>query len=483
MFLRKCFLAFLFFNAITSGAQSDYNSLQSIYNQINKSEKVDTLMWGFCLIDSSGRVVSSYNANKLLTPASIVKALTTSLALERLSPDFRFQTTLGYTGSIDALGNLSGDLIIIGSGDPTFAAERFDNHYLKIIDHWTDKIKMLGIKSISGNIVIDNSLYPKIIDNPNWDEDDVGNYYGASPSGFMFNENAYRVQFNKGKKGDSASIKRIEPMPFNCRIETDVIYSKAGSGDNVIIFSHPKDTVICIYGTIPEAIDNFSIKGALPNPELTFACVFKDVLQKSNIRVKGIVLRSKPVTIQKRAIEIIDTLKSPNLASIVKETNLFSINIYAESILHQLGKQLTDEASSVAGLRSVKTELSHAGIDTSTVFLYDGNGLSRKNALTAAQFAQFMHYVKRYATNPVFVRSLPVGGMSGGMKNILTGPKYKGRVFAKTGYMEKVRCFTGYVDAKTKGRVTFCLMFNNYSCSIAEIKLQAELLFNAIVDM
>ena len=469
------------FTALNVSAQVGVDSIYSLIKQINKSGSVDSLKWGFCLIDSTGKKLVNYNSEKRLTPASIVKTLTTSIALETLPASFTLKTQLAYCGKIDTLGVLTGDIYIIGGGDPTFASERFNANYLTVIDSWVLKMKSLGLKQINGNIIVDNSYFPDPKINSKWDADDYGSYYGASPTGFMFNENSYRIQFNKGRKGDTATIKRIEPIPYNCKLINEVVYKGKNTEDRVVIYSKPNDSVIRITGSIPELIDNFSVRGALPNPELSFASVLKNVMTMSGIQFSGQLKCGSDVTNKKLDYKVIDEVTSPSLFEIVNNTNLYSINLYAESILRHLGKLEFGIASTSCGVAKIKSEFSKAGIDSSRVYLFDGSGLSRSDSICPLQFAQFVNYIRSYKTNSLFVHSLPIAGYNCDVKNILKEPENRNRVFLKTGYMNKVRTFVGYVDTNTKGRLSFCIIFNDYLCTTPQVKLLAEVLLKVVI--
>ena len=68
-----------------------------------------------------GAVLYSRNPLKYFIPASNVKVFTTAAVLDRLGPDFRFETRLGYEGQLQENGVLTGDLVLIGGGDPGLA--------------------------------------------------------------------------------------------------------------------------------------------------------------------------------------------------------------------------------------------------------------------------------------------------------------------------------------------------------------------------
>ncbi|MEI7597011.1 MAG: D-alanyl-D-alanine carboxypeptidase/D-alanyl-D-alanine-endopeptidase [Bacteroidota bacterium] len=464
----------LFFHSLFLLSQENVNQ---IINFINSTEGINKGKWSFCLLDSNGRKITSYNDTALLTPASIVKVFTTSLALEELGPKFTFKTYLAINGSINSKGILIGDIIIVGGGDPTFASNRFGYTYNSIIEKWAQLIVSKGIKSVEGKIIIDDTLYAKPISNKYWADDDVGNYYGAAPSAFMFNENSYKVFFKKGLIGKKAELKEIIPSFGNVKIVNEVTYSNPNTGDNVIIFSHPLDSIVRLTGTIPANTDNFDVEGALPDAAATFV-----ELLENNLRAKGIIINRNNI-LQKNKRIIIDSIVSPSLEEIILQTNVKSINIYAEAILKMVAYKKRGIASTEMGLSVFYNKMKYQSIDTSFIVLYDGNGLSRFNRVDAFEFAKYLNVYIKSKMMDIFYNTLPIAGESGGLKNICKEQAYIGRVHAKTGYMTNVRCFAGYIDTENKGRMSFCLMFNDYKCGSQKIKLLAEELFKTVIDM
>jgi len=61
------------------------------------------------------------NARKLMLPASSMKVVTLAAAAEKLGWEFRYETTLHAAGPVEA-GTLQGDLVVVGTGDPSLGA-------------------------------------------------------------------------------------------------------------------------------------------------------------------------------------------------------------------------------------------------------------------------------------------------------------------------------------------------------------------------
>ena len=140
-----------------------------------------------CVADAkTGDILIDYNSGISLTPASVMKVITSAAALELLGPDYTFKTTVGYTGSLNKRsGRLKGNIIILGGGDPALGSKYFADHYEGFIDNWVAEIKKLGIKRIKGRVITDDSYYDYLPVPAKWLWEDEGNYYGAGAYGII----------------------------------------------------------------------------------------------------------------------------------------------------------------------------------------------------------------------------------------------------------------------------------------------------------
>ena len=101
------------------------------------------------LADEKNIQLIAHNVNKQLNAASIMKLITTSAALEMLGPNFKWQTKLLLNDTPQK--NYTNNISIKGSGDPFFL--------LKDLRDLLRILKVIGIKNISGDIVLDNRIF------------------------------------------------------------------------------------------------------------------------------------------------------------------------------------------------------------------------------------------------------------------------------------------------------------------------------------
>ena len=127
----------------------------------------------------SGEVLYEQNAHRLLMPASNMKIVTMAVAAERLGWDYRFPTTFETAGTI-ANGVLTGDLVVVGHGDPTIG-ER-GGPRTRVFEQWADKLRELGITRVDGRLIGDDDAFDDDTPGEGWPWDDLTAGYAAAPA-------------------------------------------------------------------------------------------------------------------------------------------------------------------------------------------------------------------------------------------------------------------------------------------------------------
>ena len=372
------------------------------------------------------KVVMEEASDKSLMPGSCIKTITTAAALQILGPEMRFETDLEYDGILDQTGTLHGNLYIRGGGDPCLGSDRIAGvlPWDQQIEVWVDAVQKLGVKKIKGQIIGDATRWEKALAPPSWMWEDLGNYYGAGACALSFHENLYTLTFKPGKEGDKTEILRQDPVVFGLTIENEVTTGSVGSGDNACIYGSEYTTRQFVRGTIPAGVEEFSIKGAIPDP----ARLCTDLLSRA-LEAKGIVIDHQKIEGAKRTV--FHTTVSPTLKEIVYWTNQKSINLYAEHLLKKMGEVVFKEGSTKAGIKAVTQFLKSKNIDLEGFQMADGSGPSRKNLVTAKQFVSILSQIKKTDVFPIFLQSLP---------------QVEEHVKAKSGSMSLVRGSVGYAD-------------------------------------
>ncbi len=445
---------------------------------------------GVAVIDvETGKLIAGHDAKKCLTPASSLKVVTTGAALAILGPDFQFETKLEYDGFIDENGTLKGSLYLTGFGDPTLGSSEFDEvpDLEKTMQLFCTEIQKAGIKKIEGLIVGDATYFGTAASGRTWAYEDLGNYYGAGAYGLNILENMYYVKLQqKTKLGSRPPVSSTEPSIPNLLLINELTSAEKGSGDNAYIFGAPNNYTAYIRGTIPVGSGTFTIKGAIPDPPFFAAHALMYALEEnglSTFRQATTQLQLDLEQEQKAKRTTIHTHKSPTLKSIVKETNLKSVNLFCEAMLRILGKKKKGKGTPEAGIEVLLEFWKKKGLKTEGFFIEDGSGLSPYNAVSTQHLATVMRLIyKDEFLREAFYDSLPIAGKSGALRYRLKGTKAQHNLRAKSGGLKRVRSFTGLVKSASGKQLAFSVIVNNYKGGSGKVLKRMETFMASLAE-
>lgn len=459
-------------------AQSD---LTKKIDKIFSNSSFDYASVGMSVRSLDGKEILNIDANKKYIPASSLKLITTFLSLQEFGEDFRFNTRIGYFGTIDQAGTLNGNLVIIGTGDPTFASERFGENYSLnvVLEKIISELQNKGIKCIDGKIEIKTNVFEGQAICPSWPYSDIANYYGSGAWGLNFNENKYDLIFSAAvPQGAIAKLDGIDPEIPNMYIQSEVEVKGPKTGDNAYIYGDPFNYSKIVRGSIPYSNQPFVIKGAVPNPPLSFGYFLEHELSKKGIRTNGSSVSKTPI---KRSdfIQLL-SIKSPTLAQIVKEANFESINLYCEALLRLMGRKYNKEGSFESGIEFVSETLKQKGLSKSSFIIKDGGGLSPRNGIAPSAFTEFLSVQHQKYGLENYKKYIPHVGVSGTVKSLMKGKKGQKKFFLKSGSMGGVLSYTGVFEAKSGESYLVCFMSNNHSKGNRSVRVQAEKVFELL---
>ncbi len=422
----------------------------------------------------SGEEIINYNSEMSLAPASNLKLLTTAAALDYLGEDFRFETKIFYEGDIDQYGTLHGNLYFVGGGDPTLGSNLVKSSIPldSLMNFIISKIKDLNIKKITGNVYADDFMFDGQLIPDEWNWIDLGNYYAAPLSALTIHDNLYFLYFKPGNQaGDVATVLRTEPEIPNLKFINFMKTGPIGSGDNGYIYNAPWRYEAVLRGTIPMGKPEFSIKGSLPDPPLFAVRYLKRKLQENGISVTGKAAKlSAPVNYKEK--KLILTLHSPPLKDIVFIINKRSNNLYTELLLKMVSYKINGTGNTLDGTKLVKDFFKRNNINTNGLLLYDGSGLSRENAITTKAMVELLALLPQKKYFDSFYNSLAIMGNPndiGHFKNVGKGTVLENNVRIKSGVIEGVRAYSGYLKNKSGDTIVFSMIANNFNGTGGEV--------------
>jgi serine-type D-Ala-D-Ala carboxypeptidase/endopeptidase (penicillin-binding protein 4) len=486
LIFRSGFIMVILINIGSPSFGQPIENIQSQVQMMARSNAFQHATVGFCLVDpNNGKVIASYNKESSLLPASTLKLVTTACAMEKLGMNGKFVTYLTYRGKIHPKGELTGDIMVKGGGDPTFGSNRFDekNTLDFLLSKWANTVSIAGISRIKGNIYADASIFEDELIPPSWVWIDMGNYFGAGASGLTVNENIYHLVFRPGKKiGDTATILRTEPET-GLTFKNYVTTSSADTRDMAYITGAFYNNYRSVMGTVPMKGNEFKIKGSLSDPPQYLADEFKRKLVYNGISVDGGAYSTRIKGIEKSEWVKLDSVVSPSISEIIVQTNLKSVNLYAEHLLKHLGYKTHGMGSTMHGLKVVESFIAEETGNSKGVYLADGSGLALSNLFTADKMTEFLYKIKSEPWFEKWLKSLPIAGKSGTASSICKGTAAEGKIFLKSGTMQRVKAYAGYVKGKSGGLYPFAIFVNNYFGKSQDINKQLEELMVKMVEL
>jgi len=419
----------------------------------------------------TGKIVFEENAEKYFMPASNMKSFAIATAMEKLSPNFRFITSVFANSQPDASGTIKGDLTIYGRGDVSFSTAFYDSDYYKGLDNLADRIVQAGVKRVEGNLVGDESYFTGSPIPTGWEWDDLQWYYGAEVSALPLNDNALDLTVKPGSVGAPCTVNLL---PFNSvvRIINTCRTTAAGLKNTLAIKKGLDQNVLEISGTLPVGDEGFYKPVTVSHPAELFVALLKQRLEQKGVAVTGQprVVGTKEKAALAAASQLapvqITQLESPPFSLIAAKTMKPSQNLYTETILWALGEQLGNKTNSQAtsaerGIAVVRNFLNELGVPPDGIIQYDGSGLSRHNLVTPAALVTVYSYMakqSRYAN--AWLDSLTIGGVDGTLASRFRGAKTKGNVRGKTGTIDQVSALSGYVTTSAGEKLVFSIIVN-----------------------
>ena len=358
----------------------------------------------------TGDTLYSRNAGKLFMPASNQKILTSAVALAQLGPDYRYHTVIAKRGQLkDSV--LTGDLIVIGRGDPTMS-DRVHGSAVRQMVTIADSIKARGIKRVTGTLKQGGNAFPDSIYGYGWEWDDISGESGAPIDELLFNE---------------GMVQRA---------------AKIGG----------RDTVISVATRTPGYVYLSSLYGAL---------------SQRGVRIEGLVdLNADSLSVPYDTVYVIE---SPPLREILKVFMKPSQNQIGEALMKTLGLEKAGIGSADAGAEIITSQLREWGVDSTDVVVYDGSGLSRHNLVTPRAIVKILSAMRKDTAFSVYYDAFPIAGVDGTVRSRMKGTPAENNLRGKTGTIEFVRSLSGYVDTADGQRLVFSFLSNHFTTPVSEI--------------
>lgn len=396
-----------------------------------------------------GDVVWEADPRALLVPASTVK-LVTAMALLEAEPDLgaTIDTPLVGTGPI-VDGVLSGDLVLVGQGDPSLG--------VAALEGWIRQIRARGVTRIQGEVLADASLFAPPGLGAGWMWDDVTSAFSPPITAVAWEGNAGDATFTPGGAvGDPIEVQAHPCVPIRVDAAT------TAEPSDLTIRRPPGQTATIVWGGMAVGAPRQAARITLPDPPACAAGALRDALVAAGIEVVGAtVARGRP--------EVVAVHRSRPLRELLRDMLVRSDNLMAESLALRLDPSPTGRTFDGA-LPAYRRLFAAAAIPEDGWRLVDGSGLSRYDLLAADTLVGLLRFGWGRPWRDTWVGLLPAPG-EGTLTHRLGETD---RIVAKTGSMRGVFNIAGYVMPEVGPPLAFALMSNGVVQPGAEVRARQD---------
>jgi D-alanyl-D-alanine carboxypeptidase/D-alanyl-D-alanine-endopeptidase (penicillin-binding protein 4) len=399
----------------------------------------------------SGEILFEHNAHRRFTAASTTKLVTGAVALARLGVDHRWRTAMRASGTITN-GTLTGDLWVIGGGDPQFRRETFET--------LARSVRSAGITRITGDIVGDDRAFAGAPWGRGWMWDDLFTSAAAGVSALQVSPARIQGSLRPGPAvGDRATLTISEPA-LAAPIRNDVLTGPPGSGMSLEYVPDAVGGEVSLRGWIPADANGVNLGFAPVHPTAHFLGHLKTALRTAGVTVEGID-RQPGLDEQPQRIAWERTFNSAPLSDALGRMLKFSDNQIAETMLKTLGT-LGGDGSADAGLGVVRSTLGGWGIEPDAFSMADGSGMSRYTELSPAALARMLRRVSQLPGYRTYLDALPIASVDGTLSRRFRSTAASRTVRAKTGSLSGVRALAGFTRDGDGETLVFALILNGY---------------------
>lgn len=411
---------------------------------------------------SDGEIMYEYFGDTRVRPASVMKLLTGAVALETLGQQHAFKTELYADGVIEN-GLLQGNLYLRGQGNPTLTSTELHTFALNL--------KRKGIHAISGHIYGDDTWFDdeRLSQDLNWSDEPY--HTGAQISALTFSPNedydagTIIVEVSPAAKvGEAAIVRTVPATNYVTIINKTETIAKNGNHTIKVERLHGSNSIV-VSGTAPLGLAKKRSWASVWEPTDYTVSLLKSTLEGQGITFTPIaqMLRGKVPN----GVNLLDTNESMPLEELLIPFMKLSNNGHGEVLVKEMGRVVSGEGSWKKGLTVMNETLADLGVDTDTILLRDGSGMSHKTLVTANEVTKVLYSVQAKSWYPVFLKSLPVAGaderfVGGTLRYRMKGTTAEGNVRAKTGTLNGVASLAGYAESKDGEDLIFSIIINNH---------------------
>jgi serine-type D-Ala-D-Ala carboxypeptidase/endopeptidase (penicillin-binding protein 4) len=460
--------------------------------------------WGILIVDPlANDTLYARNASRLFIPASNQKLVTTSVMLEQLGPDFRYHTVIGKRGTLSADGVLSGDLTVIGRGDPT-ASNHMKGDAMAPMRQIADSVWQRGIRRITGDVVAVGDAFPGPVAGAGWPWNSLDGASFAGVDELLFNEGLSVLHVQSGTHVGDPAIVETRPArtyPSVRVVATTVPHDSSAparrmgngrgggrggtTGPRVSAYHDTLTSTIIVRGQIALG-DSTNITLAQHDPDAAYVAALAEALRDRGIAVDNQSAVTADVGAVQQSAEHADslfTVMSVPLREILPMILKPSQNQIAEAFLRTIGLERTGVGTADSARQVVARQFTEWKIPSDGYVVRDGSGLSREDLISPETIVRILDVMRRSKNFDLFYQSLPIAGIDGTIRTRMQNTPAQGNLHAKTGTLGMVRSLSGYVRTADNRLLEFSILCNNWMTPQASVDRVADAIGVALAEL
>jgi D-alanyl-D-alanine carboxypeptidase/D-alanyl-D-alanine-endopeptidase (penicillin-binding protein 4) len=408
----------------------------------------------------------AHQADRLAHPASVMKLVTSAVALQRLGPTWQWNTGVYFDGPVQR-GVLEGSLVLQGRGDPRLVTERL---WLLL-----QRVRQLGVQEIRGDILLDRSHFALPPGDPGAFDGEPYRPYNVLPDALMLNQKSFTLSFRPDAARGIAWVS-AEPLLTGVELPASVPLDRHPCGEwragLAADFSQARR--LKLGGSYPAACGEKTWPVAYQDPGSYDARLIDAAWRGVGGRLRGSVREGRVPAGLAPAFEF----ASPSLAEVLRDMNKFSNNMVAQHTLLALSPVLPAgfEPARAAALEALQQG---PGCAPAEIVLDNGSGRSREERITAHCLARVMQWSWAQPWMPELLASLPVAGVDGTARRAVAA---SGRAHVKTGSLANVAALAGWIHLPNGRRVVLVAFINHPLAAQREARAALDAVVQWVLD-
>lgn len=458
--------------------------------------------WGLLVEDlDTEKSIYSLHPENMFIPGSTAKLYTVAAAMDSLGKDYRFTTPIYARGEVESSGTLHGDLILVASGDLTMGgrtthdgriaytdldhgdanalgnATLTEQDPLAGLDDLAGQVAASGIRSVSGDVIIDDRLFEKTV------PPDPSADYIITP--IIINDNLIDLSIRPTQPGKNAEVD-WRPKTSTYQVLSEVKTAPIGEPGQIEVDSDGTDT-ITLRGQIAADSGTLVRTGQVKDPSSFARSLLIEALERKGVSVNASLKAGNPSSLlpppgDYARLKRVALITSPPFSENAKLILKVSQNMQADTLVSIMAAKYGNR-SFEDGLKVEHQFLEAAGVDLNAISLGDGQGGSSSDLTAPNATLQLLRYMSNSSNFQAYKEALPILGVDGSLADVGKGSPAQGRVWAKTGtragydgvndrVILSTKALAGYINSSRGRNLAFAVYVNNVPAEDVDSALQ-----------